>query len=275
MSLQYQGRKSGEIFEEPPGARNHYSLSGKEISLTTEYISNDPRGSQTGEKSYIRVIYTGSFGFSEKELSSSLITDVSMATWQYGEEVAWSVHFDDAINKKPHQLTSIDTASRVNYSYRSSGDTRPTGNSLLASHPVTNSRSALFGHTWSDAMADGWWVGAFQKQEASPDEASAISAPSRYGKGSADIITNYNPKSDSPIQIELSGFDGALGKLKIAKKTKQVAKLAKKNTDFIYDQQAGYLYYNENGKQAGFGDGGIFAILEGSPRVGVGNFEFM
>ena len=105
-------------------------------------------------------------------------------------------------------------------------------------------------------------------------QGNSISAPAAYGK-EADTITNYNPKTDSPIEIDLASFTGAAGKLKIAKKTKQVAKLGKKDIDFVYDRQAGYLYYNENGKQAGFGDGGIFAILEGKPKVGTGNFEFM
>ena len=119
------------------------------------------------------------------------------------------------------------------------------------------------------------WVINPSAASGAPAQGNSVSAPATYGKGTANIITNYNPKTDSPIQIDLSSFGGAAGKLKIAKKTKQVAKLAKKNIDFIYDQQAGYLYYNENGKQAGFGDAGIFAILEGSPKVGAGNFEFM
>ena len=102
-----------------------------------------------------------------------------------------------------------------------------------------------------------------------------LTSPSVFSKSSSDIITDYSPNTDGPIQIGLASFTGASGKLKIAKKSKKVAKLAEKNTDFIYDRQAGYLYYNENGKQAGFGDGGIFAILEGKPKVGTGNFEFM
>jgi len=105
-------------------------------------------------------------------------------------------------------------------------------------------------------------------------QGNSISAPATYGKGPANIITNYNPKTDGPIQIDLASFEGATGKLKIAKKSKQVANLAQKNIDFIYDQQSGYLYYNENGKQAGFGDGDIFAILEGKPKVGIKNFDF-
>jgi hypothetical protein len=109
----------------------------------------------------------------------------------------------------------------------------------------------------------------------SANATSIISAPSTYGKNSADIITNYNPKTDQPIQIDLSSFEGAAGKLKIAKKSNKVAQLAKKNIDFIYDRQQGYLYYNENGKQPGLGDGDIVAILEGKPKAGMGNFAFI
>jgi hypothetical protein len=102
-----------------------------------------------------------------------------------------------------------------------------------------------------------------------------LTNPSIFSKSSSDIITNYNPKTDQPIQIDLGSFEGAVGKLKIAKKSNKVAQLAKKNIDFIYDRQQGYLYYNENGKQSDFGKGGIFAILEGSPKVGLVNFEFI
>ena len=102
-----------------------------------------------------------------------------------------------------------------------------------------------------------------------------LERPSSFNSSTIDTIINYNPKADGPIQIDLGSFDGATGALKIAKKSKQVTKLAKKNVDFIYDRQAGYLYFNENGKEAGFGDGGILAILEGKPKVGMGNFEFM
>jgi hypothetical protein len=106
-------------------------------------------------------------------------------------------------------------------------------------------------------------------------ESRSINAPSIYGISNAAKFTNFNPKTDEPIQINLESFTGSTGNLRIAKKTKQVAKLTKSETDFIYDQQTGYLYYNENGNASGFGDGGVFAILEGKPKVGLGDFEFV
>lgn len=116
---------------------------------------------------------------------------------------------------------------------------------------------------------------ATQAENESSKSQSTISLPSIFSKSSADIITNYKPKSDGPIQINLNTFDGAAGKLKITRKSKQVSKFAKKSYDFIYDGQAGYLYYNENKAETGFGEGGIIAILEGKPKVGQGNFEFI
>ena len=101
-----------------------------------------------------------------------------------------------------------------------------------------------------------------------------LSAPPAFENDSADIITNFNPKSEK-LQIALETFDGAIDELKIARKEKQFSKLIKRDVDFIYNQQTGQLFFNENGRKDGFGNGGIFAILEGSPTLGLGNFEFI
>lgn len=113
--------------------------------------------------------------------------------------------------------------------------------------------------------------------EPSTDQTSQyiLTEPAKFNKGSADIITNYSPETDGPIQIDLASFGDAKAKLKISKKSNKVDKLSEKKFDFIYDQQAGYLYYNENGKEEGFGDGGIFAILEGSQIISTDNFDFI
>jgi len=84
---------------------------------------------------------------------------------------------------------------------------------------------------------------------ASAGDLFALTGAPAFGTEAANTITNFNPKEKDKLQIDPSTFDGAVGKLNIAKKTKQVAKLANKDIDFIYDQQAGYLYCNENGKQ--------------------------
>jgi len=56
-------------------------------------------------------------------------------------------------------------------------------------------------------------------------------------------------------------------------KTKK--KLAKQDFDFLYDQKKGRLYFNENGADKGFGEGGIIAVLEGAPELDLDNLEFI
>jgi len=112
--------------------------------------------------------------------------------------------------------------------------------------------------------------------DANGDTASKIpvSSPAAFTIDNAEIITGFNPRSQT-IQIDLGSFDGALGRLRIVKNKKNLDKLANTDTDFIYNRQSGYLYYNQNGDQPGFGDGGIIAILEGRPRVTTSSFEVL
>jgi hypothetical protein len=122
------------------------------------------------------------------------------------------------------------------------------------------------------------WVLNPSSQAATNSETAAqptLAAPAVYGAANTEIITNYNPKRSDPIKISIASFSRSPGTLKTAKKTKQLVKLAEKQIDFIYDQQAGHLYFNENGSQPGFGAGGVFAILEGKPKVGSSDFEFV
>ena len=57
-------------------------------------------------------------------------------------------------------------------------------------------------------------------------------------------------------------------------KTK-VKKAAKSKSDFVYDEKKGLLYFNENGKDKGWGDGGLFAKLQGAPELGAEDFTIV
>ncbi len=105
--------------------------------------------------------------------------------------------FDTPQKKKPHELTDLNGASKVNYSYRSSGDTKPSGNSLLESYLVTNNRAALSGYAWSSRVSDGWWDSAFSSPANSSPQAS-IGGKSR----TADIfLLNDAPGFGSEMPI--------------------------------------------------------------------------
>ena len=119
-----------------------------------------------------------------------------------------------------------------------------------------------------------------KKNQPANDEHSAnsdlITIPSKFRVKNIDKITNFNPSTDTlEIDIDSFGIDSsatfASGKNKKAVKKK----LAKQDFDFLYDEKKGGLYFNENGADKGFGNGGIIAILKGAPDLTSTNLEFV
>ena len=112
--------------------------------------------------------------------------------------------------------------------------------------------------------------------QGSQNNINAIQEPKKYRNKFADKIINFNPSADTlEIDTDSFGIDSsatfAAGKnMKAVKK-----KLANKDFDFLYDKKKGGLYFNENGADKGFGDGGIIAILKGAPDLTSSNFEFV
>ena len=103
----------------------------------------------------------------------------------------------------------------------------------------------------------------------------SIKAPLKYKSKFIDKITNFNPSTDTlEIDTDSFGIDSS-ATFAAAKNKRKLRKLAKKDFDFLYDQKKGGLYFNENGSDKGFGDGGIIAILKGAPDLTSGNLEFI
>ena len=103
-----------------------------------------------------------------------------------------------------------------------------------------------------------------------------IKLSSTSKKNDADKITNFNPSTDTlEIDTDSFGIDNS-ATFAIGKNKKKVKRnLAKQDFDFLYDQKKGGLYFNENGPDKGFGDGGIIAILKGAPDMTANNVEFI
>ena len=103
-----------------------------------------------------------------------------------------------------------------------------------------------------------------------------IDKPSKFNKKSADKITNFNPSTDT-LEIDTDSFDIDSSATFAAGKNKKVVKkrLAKQDFDFLYEEKKGGLYFNENGADKGFGEGGIIAILKGAPELTSDNLEFI
>ena len=131
---------------------------------------------------------------------------------------------------------------------------------------------------------EGWWEDPWGLSS-KPDRESShsqentnkiIQKPAQFNKKLAKKITKFNPASDTleidsvSLRID-SSATFAVGKNKKAVKKK----LAKQDFDFLYDQKKGGLYFNENGSDKGFGDGGIIAILKGAPDLTASDLEFI
>ena len=76
----------------------------------------------------------------------------------------------------------------------------------------------------------------------------------------------------SRLKVLLISSSATFAAVKNKKEVK--TKLAKQDFDFLYDHKKGGLYFNENGADKGFGDGGIIAILKGAPDLTINNLDF-
>ena len=107
-----------------------------------------------------------------------------------------------------------------------------------------------------------------------PSISYTIKRPQQFKRKDADQITDFRPQTDT-LRFDTSSF----GMTRLASFTaghnKRVVRkqLAKQDVDFLYDRKQGVLYFNENGAEKGFGDGGIIAILKGAPNLGMDHLD--
>ena len=113
-------------------------------------------------------------------------------------------------------------------------------------------------------------------ENSSQQSSYELAKPRKYKKRFADKITNFNNSKDV-LEIDAESFGIKSSSTFAAGRNKKVVKrqLAKLDIDFLYDQKKGGLYFNENGSDKGFGDGGIIAILKGAPDLSMDNIDFV
>ena len=99
--------------------------------------------------------------------------------------------------------------------------------------------------------------------------------PDGFGKKEVDKVKDFDSEEDS-VLVDKDVFDlGKKIKLKVVTGKKSSKKAATSKKDFIYDDKKGLLYYNENGKEEGWGDGGLFAKLQGAPALDASDFTIV
>ena len=97
-----------------------------------------------------------------------------------------------------------------------------------------------------------------------------------FGKKMADKIKDFDSDEGDSILVDQDFFGlGEKIKLKSHASKNKVKKAAKSKNDFVYDEKKGLLYFNENGKEKGWGDGGLFAKLQGAPELGADDFTIV
>ena len=97
-----------------------------------------------------------------------------------------------------------------------------------------------------------------------------------FGSKNIDKIKDFNPQEGDSILLDKDVFSlGEVISIKAASKKNKVKKAAKSKNDFVYDEKKGLLYFNENGKEKGWGDGGLFVKLQGAPELGADDFTIV
>lgn len=96
--------------------------------------------------------------------------------------------------------------------------------------------------------------------------------PNGFENNNRDIIQDFNHSEGDSLAFDKDVF--GVNKLKnvdFAGNYKKIWMAAKSNYDFVYDEKNGLLYFNENGREKGWGRGGLFVKFQGSPELGVKN----
>ena len=190
----------------------------------------------------------------------------------------------------PYPLGSEGEHNRLLWEFSSIGEA-PTGypssdGNITLSKKFKSNRDIVESSFLNSYLTEDWHKNPFsivssgnstKKPNSTNDQDDFhIDEPGGFQKKFADKITNFNPSTDT-LEIDTGSFGidrsatFAAGKnMKAVKK-----KLAQKDFDFLYDEKKGGLYFNENGADKGFGDGGIIAILKGAPDLTSGNLEFI
>lgn len=95
-----------------------------------------------------------------------------------------------------------------------------------------------------------------------------------FGENLADMIVDFNASEGDTIGLSSSIFKKGLTLKTVI--TGDINSYSKNSEAFLYDKQTGKLYYNANGKEAGWGgSGGYFVTLSGAPVLSTSDLKLM
>ena len=151
---------------------------------------------------------------------------------------------------------------------------------LIASQDIdiltvgTNKKDKITGASEGEVLVGG--VGKDVLKVGGGADGFFVNQSNQYGKKKADKIKDFDSDKGDSILVDQDIFGlGKKIKLKSYGRKNKVKKAAQSKNDFVYDKKRGLLYFNENGKQKGWGDGGLFAKLQGAPELGADDFTIV
>jgi len=90
-----------------------------------------------------------------------------------------------------------------------------------------------------------------------------------FGSRGADTITDFNPEDGDKLVISPNALPGLTETPVFDSVTsrKALKSAQRSDSDLIYYQPLGQLFYDQNGSRKGFGKGGLFAVIAGAPML--------
>jgi len=130
---------------------------------------------------------------------------------------------------------------------------------------VSSKSDAISGSAKDDVLGAG--KGADKLTGASGADQFVFKTKDSFGNAGADIITDFNPEEGDQLVLSPDALSGLKTNPSLQSVTsKKALKAAQKSdSDLIYYQPLGQLFYDQNGSAKGFGKGGLFAVLSGAP----------
>ena len=143
-------------------------------------------------------------------------------------------------------------------------------------NPLTSVRSRsdlLIGTSEQDLFING--MGRDRLKTRGGADVIWFDRPEQFGGKHAEKILDYQ-SSEDVIVLGSNRFAGMSVEPKfLSVSRKSDLKLAMRSeVDFIYRSDRGKFYFNANGVDQGYGDGGLFAVLRGKPEINVLSLGF-
>ena len=97
-----------------------------------------------------------------------------------------------------------------------------------------------------------------------------------FGASTADHITDFSASEGDLLQISRFAFglaSNATASLTTVSSASALTNALGSTSAFVYDSSNGNLYWNQNGNRSGFGNGGIFAVLDNKSALTSSNIS--